>query len=89
MIKKETLLNHYQDWESLKERVRSINADLTDAQKAFAKEHDLDLKAVKGDFAKYLAYQKNSKEFVAIDSEMDALTQSWCVEYQEPAPEGE
>lgn len=82
MIKKETLLKHYENLESLKEQAKSYMDDLKDAQSAFAKEYDLDLKALKGDFKKYLDYQKNKQEFLAVDSEMDALTQSWCAEFQ-------
>ena len=87
MIKKETLLALYQDLETLKDQIKSINETISDALKGFSKEYDLDLKALKGDFKKYLDYQKNKQEFLAIDSETDALTQSWCAEYQDTPEE--
>ena len=87
MIKRETILAHYENLESIKERIKSFTDDITDSQKAFAKEYDLALKALKADFKRYLDYQKNKSEFLAIDSETDALTQSWCAEYQEPQAE--
>ena len=87
MIERNKLVAFYDDILGQEERKKDISADIKDAIEGFAKEHDISVKSLKGDLKKYKEYQKNKEEFVEVDTETDALTQSWCREYQEPAAE--
>lgn len=87
MIERQKLVAFYDDILGQEQRKKDISADIKDAIEAFAKEHDIAVKSLKGDLKKYKEYQKNKEEFVEVDTETDALTQAWCREYQEPAAE--
>ena len=80
MIKIELTLAHYRYCESKKEQIADLNADVAEAHKGFAKEHDIAVKSVTDDYKKYQAYHTNKQKFLDIELETDALTQSWCVE---------
>ena len=83
MIKQEELIPFYRDIEGLEIRKKDIGANIKDALTEFAKKYDVSVKSIKADYKKWKEYQKNSDEFVEVDLEVDALTQTWCREYQD------
>lgn len=83
MIKREELIPFYNDIEAQETRKKDIAADIKDAIEEFAKKHDVSVKSIKSDYKKWKEYQKNSEEFVEVDLEVGALTETWCREYQE------
>lgn len=66
-----------------KDRVKSINTDITDAFKEFAKENDINIKSLKKAYKNYEENEKNSAEFIEVDTEADALTRKLIKQYQE------
>lgn len=83
MIKQEELIPFYRDIEAQEERKKDIGTSIKEAIDEFAKKYDVSVKSIKSDYKKWKEYQKNSEEFVEVDLEVDALTQTWCREYQE------
>jgi len=83
MIKQEELIPFYRDIEVLEIKKKDLSADIKDALTEFAKKYDVSVKSIKADYKKWKEYQKNSDEFVEVDLEVDALTQTWCREYQD------
>ena len=66
-----------------KDRVKSINTDITDAFKEFAKENDINVKALKKSYKNYEDHEKNSSEFIEVDTEADVLTRKLIKQYQD------
>lgn len=88
MIKKEELIRFYQDIETQEEQVKAGQKNIKESFEAFAENNEITIKALKKDYKNYKEYMKNKNEFVEIDMEADALTQAWCVEYQDKQGEG-
>lgn len=82
-ISTETLEAFCRNISALEDRVKSLNADKTDAFKAFATNNNIKVGALKNAYKNWKEYTKDAEDFIETDTEADALTRKLIPQYQD------